>query len=352
MTALPVVAALLSLAAVAGCASRREPAQVLATAGVTTSAALEQALRESRKDFTRHIDSLEVSAALVGGPAVSDAEKKKITTIQTALGARARMLHALQQAYSALGKLASYDASAEVAGATTGLVGAVESYGLAIGAGKLPPGVDSIISRTGGLIAEFVQSKSIQKASAAIRGSLTAAVKIMEEERVLLGAAETLLRTSAADAASDLFRLGLGKPSTIVREQLSGGGLELDERQLDAVLGLAPLEVITGLAVSDADKERITRENQRREKEADERRKNAGRLRAAVDRLIVLHTERRIDLYKGALAQNIGALRELEEEHRKLESDQPLDLQGLAAILAVLRGYAEDLAELRGGAQQ
>jgi hypothetical protein len=351
LAALPVAVALLSLVAGAGCASRRGPAHVLATAGVTTAAALEQALRESRTDFARHIDSLEISAALAGGPAASDEEKKKIAVIQAALGARARMFHALQKAYSALGKLASYDASAEVAGAATGLVGAVQSYGQAIGAGKLPAGVDSIIRRTAGLIAEFAQTKSIVKASAAIRESLTAAAVLMEEERGLLGAAETLLRTSAADAASDLFRLGLGKPSTIVREQLGGGGLELDERQLDAVLGLAPLEVITGLAVSDADRERIARENQRREVAFAAQRDNARRLRAAVDRVIVLRTERRIDLYKGALGQNIEALRELQEEHRKLESGDPLDLQGLAAILAVLRGYAEDLAELRRGAR-
>ena len=340
-------AALLAvLLLVAGCASQRDVFRALATAGVDSTTTLEEALRQKRKDLTRHVESLAISAALTDAPRVTDDEQKRVEALRRALGARAQAFSDLQKTYTALHALAAYDAAEEVATASTGLLGAISNYASTVGATGVPVGVQPLIDRSARLLADFIQSKKLRKAGAAIRGSLEPLTKVMEAELTAWGALDALLATSGADATRDLFRLGIGTPSAMLRTHLETNDFDFDAAHMDEVL--APrLELITGPASSQTDAERIRRENERRERRFNEAVTRAGKLRVAVDRVVVLRTEERITLHKAALAKSIDALKELAEEHRKLEERESLDLARVTSILAVIRGYAEDAAALR-----
>jgi hypothetical protein len=325
-TASLLVVVMLPLAACAPVS--RSAAVKLAEEGTVAAKATEAAIQDTRNALEPYIESQYLVAPLTGRAAPSPQMLASLGTVSQALALRAALMEQLARTYTAFGAHANRDAAADVEASVNELSSRLNAYAALItpGATAVPPGVRWVLAKAAGGIAAQKQGRELKATSAAIRERLVALAALLRREQQIHRAIDGELEAASRLSASALWRLGLGRPNEILRDQLAPAGLSYDARQLDPVL-----EALGRQPSLEPGAPGRTR---------------ADDLRDAVIAVLDRRLARRADMQAAVLERSVGSLEALVEAHVRFEADAELGLEGLAAQISALRAAADELRSL------
>jgi hypothetical protein len=306
----------LSLTPLTGCSRVSIPAaQSLAGLGRDVAMQAHQSVFVSDQDFGRARD-LEVLLHALSGGAQSgefDALLSSYDGVHDEMTQRGIVFDRMIEMYDAFEALASVDAAVRTESALTDLTAAINDYAVAL---QQPPPLSArtagVASRVGGAVADEARKMQVKWASREIRACVSALIALLEEPMVReqLAGFKRILATDRAAGTVMLVQKGLYDPGPLLND-------------LGADAGLVSVKNATQLVASDPALGRA--------------------LTAVIERRLL----NRAGLIEKGYDLSLTALRNLVEEHEKLEQGAPLDAARLHEIAAQLRGLATLLSEPR-----
>lgn len=306
----------------AACANVNRAAQQLATRGNQAAVSYQQALTQTGGYLDGYLEGQYLLAPLTGREPPGAGMLDSLHKLNRALAARAAMMGALANTYTAFGELASYGAAQQTESALDNLAGAGQAYAGALDV-QWPPiasAAGKIAALAGGWLVAGVQARQLREASILIRQRLEAIIRVMEKERQALSLIREEIVRGNQQTAIALWRLGIGSPFPIIESQIGSFGLTVDQGALERRMNEMP---------------------------AAER----AQLRAAIDSVIDLRARRKQALEADLVEANIDALRRLVAEHRAFEHDKPLDLQAVSEQISRMRAIVEQINQASAQAQ-
>ena len=300
---------LLTVLVTAGCSTiSREAAIHLSSEGGVAAKSYQESLNTTRKELERYVEGQYMLSPLTGRAEPTKDMLASITQIDNAFALRAAMMSRLGAVYVAFNNLASYDAGAEVEAAVTGFTGAVNAYAAVVspGANPISDVAGKLAARGAGFLANWEQSRRLKQASILVRERLEPVIGLLDKERTLYDALRTEIVTGSGRSAIALWNIGIGRPDSILEEQLGTFGLLYDKDHYERHL--------TALSFSDRDN-----------------------LKKAIASIIRHRVDRRISLETQLIEGSQEGFQMLIAAHRKLENGKELTLETFTAHLIVIR---------------
>lgn len=293
-----------------------DSAKALSVTGHNVAVQAQDAAIVSDKDYRRARDS-EALLAVFSSATESTSYQEILSLhndIHQELAQRAVVFEKLSDLYDAFGELAGLDSGAQTEKALGDLGGAIQEYAKVI---KEPPpqfsDVTAVISTLGGLVATEIQKAKIKEASRQIRTRDEAFLELLDNKlirRQMVGFKKRLY-TGWKAALITLWDSGVYDPKPLIDD-------------LGAPAGLVAQNNAASLVKSNP--------------------KLQSALKEVLEKRLALQT----DLIEQAYDASLRALRNLVEQHKKLEEGAPVDLTRLRAIVAQL----QNIATLIGGVKK
>jgi len=306
-----------------GCAGDlRQPAASLANAGVSATTALSTDHR-SKAGAIRSLDAIEAfsrtyeycASADVTCRARPSRASEERAGIAAAIGLRANAVEALGNAYKALEAEAAYDAKADVEGATSGAIAAINSYAAAIAAvpgTKAAPLIGQPIGRLigygAGLLAARAQNRRIVHDSRAIGAATLKLRDALDHEAYVFDDLVGYIGELQTAATLDMIESGLTPPDAGLKPLLDDLGLP-PSKNAESLISASP------------------------------------RLKTALAAALTARSRARVADTQAAYRAAIGALNELLKAHADIEAKRPPSLAGLNARIAELNALLAPLKE-------
>lgn len=167
------VAALLTLLITACGTTEISAARLLATAGSKAATELQTAAQAIYTDAQEapKLEAFEV-ALISGAPPTSGIDAAVFERVTQGLRKRVEVAGALVAVYSSFGKLANYDASAEMETALGGLIDGVNGFGASFGLGAIPNLASEAVKIAGGNVISGFQARRLDEANSIVLQAL------------------------------------------------------------------------------------------------------------------------------------------------------------------------------------
>jgi len=300
-----------------GCASTRPAATALASQGGTASRTIEAAFARTEADLDLLVDRRILQAALTGRAAPSARALADIERVQAAITARRQLCGDLATLYDGFAALATYDASAEVAGAFTEASASARALAVAVGdSASVSAPLGDLATKLAAATATSLQNGRLKKTSAVIRELLASIRRLIEQETPLYASVREELERVSVATSLELYHSGIGRPHPLLRELLDAREFAYDERQANTAL---------------------------------EKGAKSAALDSAIEQIVHRRIARRLELERSLVASFASVLSQLELEHQAFEANRPLDATAVRERLAAFRQIVDILAELRQG---
>ena len=207
----------------------------LSKAGVSVASEVQSDLVDLRNSLDQYVQGQLLSDSIeTGGAALTPEELRarndqiaRIRQVQHAIMLREQALANLSSVYLSFQKLGEYDATGAVETSMNSFTEAVNELGTAVGSSEPPLSnvAGGFIGKGAGMFAGEVQAGMLRAASPQIRARLERFRDHLVAQQKTYQSIRTVVANRQKNTAQTLYRSGIGDPTPVFRDLLSGYGI-------------------------------------------------------------------------------------------------------------------------------